>query len=73
MKILVMFRFSHYIWFIDSENLCFILILKICKVLTFNIVHFPNFEISASLILALSSNKCRTSEFQNLIRAGGAY
>ena len=43
------------------------------KVLTFNIVHFPNFEISASLILALSSNKCRTSEFQNLIRAGGAY
>ena len=27
------------------------------KVLTFNIVHFPNFEISASLYLAPPSNK----------------
>ena len=24
----IKFRFFHYIWFIDSENLCFILILK---------------------------------------------
>ena len=30
---------SMYIWFIDREN----------KVSTFNIVHFPNYEISASL------------------------
>ena len=28
LKILLIFRFFHYIWFIDSENLCFILILK---------------------------------------------
>ena len=49
-KILLIFRSFHYIWFIDSENLCFILILKKRdKVLTFNIVHFPNFEISTSL------------------------
>ena len=27
-KILLIFRFYHYILFIDSENLCFILILK---------------------------------------------
>ena len=27
-KIMLIFRFFHYIWFIDSENLCFILILK---------------------------------------------
>ena len=25
---MLIFRFFHYIWFIDSENLCFILILK---------------------------------------------
>ena len=51
MKILLIFRFFHYIWFIDSKNLYFILILeeKMIKFLTFNIVHFPNFEISASL------------------------
>ena len=51
MKILLIFRFFDYILFIDSENLCFILILKEenDKVLTFNIVHFPNFELSASL------------------------
>ena len=35
-------------------------------VLTFNIVHFPKFEISAS-------NKRCTSQFQNLISAGVAY
>ena len=27
-KILLLFRFFHYIWFNDGENLCFILILK---------------------------------------------
>ena len=42
------------------------------EVLTFNIVHFPNFEISASLYLVPPSNKHRTSQFQNLISAGGA-
>ena len=30
------------------------------KILTFNIVLFPNFEISASLYLPLPSNKRRT-------------
>ena len=30
---------------------------KYDKVLTFNIVYFPNFEISASLLLAPPSNK----------------
>ena len=37
--------------FIDHENFCFIFILKEKngKVLTFDIVHVPNFEISASL------------------------
>ena len=50
MKILSIFRFFHYVWFIDSENVCFILILKEkMTVFTFNIVHFPNVEISASL------------------------
>ena len=51
MKILLIFRFFHYIWFIDSENFYFIIILKEKndKVLTFNIVHLPNFEISVSL------------------------
>ena len=46
-----MFRFIHYIWFLNSEDLCFILILKgkTDKVLTINIVYFSNFEISASL------------------------
>ena len=50
MKIMLIFRFFKYIWFIDSENLCFILMLKEKngKVLTCNIVHFPNFEISAA-------------------------
>ena len=43
------------------------------KVLTFDIVHFPNFEINASLLLPPFSNKRRTSQFQNLISAGGAY
>ena len=42
-------------------------------VLTFNIVHFLNFEMSVSLQLAPPSNKYRTLEFQNLISAGGVY
>ena len=37
------------------------------KFLTFNIGHFPSFEIASP------SNKRRTSQFQNLIRAGCAY
>ena len=48
MKTLI-FRFFHYIGFIDSEHLCFIL-QKNDEVLTINIVHFPNFEISAPFI-----------------------
>ena len=43
------------------------------KVLTFNIVHFPNFEIRTSLLLTPLSNKRYTTQFQNLISAGGAY
>ena len=67
----MIFRFFHYIG---------LLIVKIYvhsyferkydKVLTFNIAHFPNFEISASLLLAPPSNRCRTLQFQNLISAG---
>ena len=34
------------------------------KVLTFNIAHFPNFKISASLLLAPPSTKRRNSQFQ---------
>ena len=65
MKILLIFRFFRYIWFTDSENLCFILILKekMKKFLTFHIVHFPNFEINAFLSLALASSKHRTLQF----------
>ena len=43
------------------------------KVLTFNIVRFPSFKISASFLLAPPSNRRRTKQFQNLINAGGAY
>ena len=28
MKTMLIFRFFHYVWFIDSENVCFIHILK---------------------------------------------
>ena len=42
MKILLIFRFFRYIWFIEN-------IKKNDKVLTLNIVHFPNFEKSAAL------------------------
>ena len=52
MKILLIFRFFHYVWFIDSENLFHSYFeRKYDKVLTLNIVHFSNFEISASLKL----------------------
>ena len=40
------------------------------KFLPFNIVYFPNFEISASLKLALLLNKRCTSRFYNLVSAG---
>ena len=39
---------------------------KYDKVLTFKIFHFPNFEISASLLLAPRTNKRRTEKFKNL-------
>ena len=63
MKILLMRRFFHYIWFIGGKNL-FLFERKNDKVLTFNIVHSPNFEISASLLLVphfkfSKFNKCR--------------
>ena len=50
-KMLLIFQVFHDTWFIDSENLCFIPVLKekIYKILAFNILHFPNLEISASL------------------------
>ena len=54
MKTLLIFRFFHYIWPIDNENLCFILILR-----------ENNFEISASLLFTPPSNKHRTYQFQN--------
>ena len=40
------------------------------KIWIFNIVHFPNFEISTSPYLAPPSNKRHTLKFQNLINAG---
>ena len=43
MKILLIFRFFH------SENLFYYFERKNEKVLTSNIIHFPKFEISASL------------------------
>ena len=63
-----------YCWHLDFIIIFGLLIVKIYvsflnkihfewkndKVLTFNLVHFPNFEISASLYLAPLFNKCRT-------------
>ena len=51
MKMLLKLRFFYYISFFDGENLYFILIFKgkNDKVLIFDIVYFPNFEISTSL------------------------
>ena len=57
---MLIFRFFHYIWFTDSENLFHSYFeRKNDKVLTFNIVYFPNFEISA------------TPQVQNLISVVG--
>ena len=48
-NIVDIYIFFHYIWCTDSENLFHsYLERKNDKVLVFNIVHFPNFEISAS-------------------------
>ena len=47
MKMLLIFRFFHYIWFINSENLCFILILKE------KMARFWSFILFISLILKL--------------------
>ena len=49
MKIYVLYFIENSFW-MEKNN----------KVLTFNIVYFPNFEISASLYLAPPSNKRRT-------------
>ena len=50
MKKLLRFRFFHYVWFIDSENMFRSHFKrKNDEVLAFDIVHFPNFDISASL------------------------
>ena len=49
MKIMLIFRFFYYVWFIDSKNLFHSYLKKNDKDLTFNIVHFPNFETNASL------------------------
>ena len=55
MKILSIFRFFHFIWSTDCENLFYSYFENLFysyfertndKVLTFNIVHFLNFEIS---------------------------
>ena len=46
MKILLIFRFFH--WFIDIENLFYYFERKNDKVVKFNTVHFPNFEISTA-------------------------
>ena len=49
-KILLIFRFVHYIWFINSENLFYSYFeRKNYNAMTFNIADFANFEISASL------------------------
>ena len=53
MEILLIFRFFHYTWFIDRENLFHSYFKrKNGEVLTFHIVHFPNLEIIASFLLA---------------------
>ena len=53
MEILLIFRFFHYTWFIDRENLFHSYFKrKNGEVLTFDIVHFPNLEIIASFLLA---------------------
>ena len=51
MEILSIFKFLHFIVFIDNENLCYNSYFEIIneKVLKFNIAYFPNFEKSTSL------------------------
>ena len=59
-------------WFIDMENLFHSYFeRKNDKVLTFDFVYFPNFEISTSLLLAAPS-KISAAQFQNLVSIGGA-
>ena len=46
MEILLIFGFFHYIWFNDTDSLLmfhYYFERKNDKVLTFNIIHFPNF------------------------------
>ena len=54
MKIFLIFRFFHCIWFIDSENLSFILILKKKndRALTFSTAHSHNLKKRLPLIIA---------------------
>ena len=74
MKILMISRFFNHIWFTDKEHLFHSYFeKKYDKVLTFNIVHFLNFEISASLLLLPPCNERRIEQFQNLTSAGGVY
>ena len=67
-----------YCWYLVFFIIFSLLIVKIYvsflfwKKNAFNIVHFPNLEISASLYLVHPSNKYCTSWFQNLRSAGGA-
>ena len=59
-------------WFIDMENLFHSYFeIKNDKVLTFDFLYFPNFEISTSLLLAAPS-KISATQFQNLVSIGGA-
>ena len=48
---MLIFRFLHYIWFIDSGKLIILFYFERNNdmVLAFNIAHFPNFEINACL------------------------
>ena len=53
MKILLIFRFFRYIWFIDSTNFFHSYFeRKNDKALTFNIVHFPNIEITPNMFFS---------------------
>ena len=80
MKILLIFRLLvrllillltsfHYIWFIDSENLCFIFILKEKMTRFRHLILFT----SLALKLAPPCNKRRISQFENLISTAGTY
>ena len=43
------------------------------KASKFNLLYFPNFEISASHQLEFPSIQCHTQQFQDLISAAAAY